>query len=88
VDCNSFAELGQHDWSGDAAMRGDRERVAGMVVDPVEDLDVGVIGQPPVGEVGLPALVGLFGGKPDIGGLGAPLRCRCHQAYGAEVTVD
>jgi len=88
VDCNSFAELGQHDGSGDAAMHGDRERVAGVVVDPVEDLHVSAIGQPPVGEVRLPALVGLLGGKPDIGGLGAPLRCRCHQACGAEVTVD
>jgi hypothetical protein len=59
-----------------------------VVIDPVEDLHVGAIGQPPVGEVGLPALVGLFGGEPDVGGLGAALRCRCHQARGAQVAVD
>ena len=49
-----FAEFSQDDRAGDAAVRGDRERVAGVVVDPVEDLDVGAVGQPPVGEVGLP----------------------------------
>jgi hypothetical protein len=31
---------------------------AGMVVDEVEDLDVSAIRQEPVGDVGLPALVG------------------------------
>lgn len=30
-----------------------------MVVEPVEDLNIGAVGQGPVGEVGLPALVGL-----------------------------
>jgi hypothetical protein len=30
----------------------------GVVVDDVEDFDVAVIGQAPVGDVGLPALVG------------------------------
>ena len=83
-----FAEFGQNDRSGDAAVRGDRQRVAGMVVNPVEDLHVSAIGEPPVGEVGLPALVGLLGGKPDIRGLWAPLWCRCHQACGAQVPVD
>ena len=45
VGGNGFAELGQHDGSGDAAVGGDRERVAGVVVDPVEDLHVGAIGR-------------------------------------------
>jgi hypothetical protein len=62
---------------------GDRESVAGVVVDPVQDFDVGVIGEPPVGEVGLPAFVGLFGGKPDVGGFGSLLRCGFDQPGGA-----
>ncbi|WP_264033155.1 hypothetical protein, partial [Mycobacterium fragae] len=39
--------------------------VAGVVIDPAQDLGVGAIGEPPVGEVGLPAFIGLFGGEPD-----------------------
>lgn len=35
----------------------------GVVVDDVEDFDVAVIGQAPVGDVGLPALVGQVGSK-------------------------
>jgi len=34
-----------------------------VVVFDVEDLDVGAVGQPPVGDVGLPPLVGLLGGE-------------------------
>jgi hypothetical protein len=45
-----FAEFGQDDWAGDAAVGGHRQSVAGVVVGPVEDLHVGVIGQPPVGD--------------------------------------
>jgi hypothetical protein len=47
-----------HGGSGDA---GDGQ--AGVVVDDVEDLHFGVIGQPPVGDVGLPQLVGLGGAE-------------------------
>ena len=46
------------------------------------------VGEPPVGEVGLPALVGQFGGKPDVGGLGSPLGCGCRRACGAQMAVD
>ena len=60
--------------AGDAAVGGDRERVAGVVVEPGQDLGVGAVGEPPVGEVGLPAFVGLFGGEADVGGLGPFLR--------------
>ena len=35
----------------------------GVVVDPVEDLGVGAVDQRPLGDVGVPALVGLFGGE-------------------------
>jgi hypothetical protein len=41
---------------GDKGPGGDEE--AGVVIDDVEDLDLGAIGEGPVGGVGLPALVG------------------------------
>jgi len=44
--------------AGDAVVGGDGQCVAGVVVDPAEDLDVAVVGEAVVGEVGLPALVG------------------------------
>ena len=54
----ALRNVGQNDGAGDAAVRGDRQGVAGVVVDEAQDLHVGFIGEPPVGEVGLPALVG------------------------------
>ena len=42
-----------------------------MVVEPVEDFDLGAVGQGPVGEVGLPAFVGLVGGEAVVGAFGA-----------------
>jgi hypothetical protein len=47
----------------------------GVVVDPVEDLGVGAVDQRPLGDVGLPALVGLFGGEA-VGLLSSRL-CGC-----------
>jgi hypothetical protein len=44
---------------------------AGGVVDDVEDLDLGVIGQLPVGDVGLPAFVGLGGLESSPWGAGS-----------------
>ena len=41
-----------------------------MVVEPVDDFHAGAVGALPVGEVGLPALVGLVGFEPPIGALG------------------
>ena len=57
----------------------DRQRVAGdgqaaVVVDDVEDLDGGAVGEVPVGGVGLPALVGLVGFEADQRRLRAFLR--------------
>ena len=71
---NGVAEFGKDDGAGDAHVCGDGQGVAGVVVDPAQDFGVGVISEPPVGEVGLPALIGLFGGEADVGGLGAFLR--------------
>ena len=50
-------------------MAGDGQ--AGVVVDDVEDLDVGVVGQLAVGDVGLPALVGLGGLESSPRGAGS-----------------
>ena len=55
------------DWAGDAAVGGDRERVAGVVVDPAQDLGVGAVSEAVVGEVGLPGFVGLVGLEADVG---------------------
>lgn len=41
------------------------EEVAGVVVEPVQDLDVGAVAQVPVGEVGLPGLVRESGFETD-----------------------
>jgi hypothetical protein len=82
-----FAELGEDAGAGDAAMRGDRQGVAGVVVELAQDLHVGVIGQPPVGEVGLPALIRLLGGKTDVGRLGPFLRGRGDQPGRGQMPV-
>jgi hypothetical protein len=42
----------------------------------VEDLDVAAIGEGPVGDVGLPALVGLGGFEADVAALGSLVRLR------------
>jgi hypothetical protein len=85
VFLTGFAEPREHDRAGDAVGGGDREGVAGVVVEPGQDLAVGSWaaigpGEPVVGEVGLPALVGLVGLESDVGGLGLLLRLRSHQA--------
>jgi hypothetical protein len=47
---------------------------SGVVVDDVEDLDVCAVGQRPVGDVGLPALVGLLGFEAEVGALRSLVR--------------
>ena len=64
------AERGEDGGSGDGAVGGDGQGVAGVVVEPGEDLGVGAVGESVVGEVGLPGLVGLFGLEPDVAGSG------------------
>lgn len=44
--------------AGDDAVAGDVEQVSGVVVNEQQDVGVGAVGEFPVGEVGLPALVG------------------------------
>lgn len=55
MGCGGFGEFGQDDRCGDAPVCGQGDGVAGVVVDPAEDLYVGTAGEAPVGEVGLPA---------------------------------
>ena len=79
------AEGGEHDRAGDPVVGGDVQGVAGVVVEPGHDLDVGAgravgVGEPVVGEVGLPGLVGLLGLEPDVGGLGSLRGVRGDQA--------
>ena len=42
----------------------------GVIVDHVQDLDLGAVGQAPVGDVGLPSLVRQIGFEPDERGAG------------------
>ena len=45
-----------------------------MVIDDVEDLDVDALAEVPMGDVELPAFVGLFCLEPDVAALGAFVR--------------
>ena len=55
------AEGGHDVLAGDRGVGGQAQGVAGVVIEPGQDLGVGAVGQGPVGEVGLPALVGQVG---------------------------
>ena len=80
------AERGEHDQSSDAGVRGDREGLAGVVVEPGDDLDIDAGGEAVVGEVGLPGFIRLFGFETDVGGLrlllwfGSDLVCAAHDS--------
>jgi hypothetical protein len=51
----------------------------GVVVENVQDLHLGPIGEPPVSDVGLPAFVGLLGAEPVLAGPWPFLRLRHHK---------
>ena len=74
--------------AGDRGVGGAAEQVAGVVVEPVEDLDVGAVGEAPVGEVGLPALVGLGGVEAAVGGAGSFAWLGDDQAGGVQDAAD
>jgi len=88
VQASGLPEGGQHDGAGDPGVRGDVQRQPGVVVEPGDDLGVGAGGQPVVGEVRLPGLVGLFGGEADEGGLGPLRRLGGYRASPGEDPVD
>jgi len=85
---DGVAEGGHDGGSGDALVGGDGECVAGVVVEPGEDLDVLAVGEAVVGEVGLPGFVGLFGLEADVGGLRFLLRLRDDKVVSAQDPVD
>jgi hypothetical protein len=76
------------DRSGDAGPGGQVQGGAGVVVEPGEDLGVGGVGEPVVGEVGLPGLVGKGCLEADLGRAGPFLGLRDDQAVGSEVAAD
>ena len=47
-----------------------------MIIDHVQDLDLGAAGEPPVGDISLPALVRHLGTEPDEGAPGSLLGLR------------
>ena len=60
----------------------------GVVVEPVQDLHVGAVGQRPVGDVGLPAFVGLLGGEAEVAALRAFVRLRGDEPAGGQDPPD
>jgi hypothetical protein len=88
-----FGEAGQHDLRGDPGVGGDVQGVAGVVVEPGDDLHVGTggavgVGEPVVGEVGLPGLVRLVGFEPEVGALRSLRRVRDDLAIADQDPVD
>ncbi len=59
-----------------------------MVIKPVDDFNVTAISESPVGEVGLPTLVGLVGFEAEIRRLGTLLGFRDDQALSFENAAD
>jgi hypothetical protein len=59
-----------------------------VVVEPVEDLHIAAVSQAPVGEVRLPAFVGLFGGEAVIGAAWSFAWLRGDQAVVAQDAPD
>ena len=74
--------------AGDTAVGGDRDGVAGVVVEPAEDLDVAAVGEAVVGEVGLPRLVRQVGLEADVGRARAFRRLDLGQTVAAQGAVD
>jgi hypothetical protein len=61
---------------------------AGVVVEDVQDLSGGVIGQIPVGDVGLPEFVGFFGGEVYPGAAGSFLWLCCDDAAAGQDALN
>ena len=74
--------------AGDPVPGGDRQGVAGVVIEPGQDLGAGATGERVMGEVGLPALVRLLSLEPDVGGLRPLGWLGDHQAGPGQVPAD
>ncbi|MDF2745952.1 MAG: hypothetical protein K0S98_236 [Propionibacteriaceae bacterium] len=88
IDAGSGQEGSDHGLASDPSTREASKQVAGVVVEPVDDLHAGAVGYLPVGEIRLPALVGLVGLESTIGAFGSLLRFRADQPRGGENTTD
>ena len=81
-------ETGDDVRAGHAVIGGAIQQVLGVVVEPVEDLGISAISQSPMREIGLPALVGLIGGKANVGAFRAFAWLRIDQAVMAQDAAD
>lgn len=81
-------ERGDDVVAGDRVVCGAGQQVAGVVIEPVQDLHVGAVGEVPVGEVGLPGLVGLRRFEPDVRGPRPLLGLRGDQPGGVQDAAD
>jgi hypothetical protein len=59
-----------------------------VIIEPVEDLDVAAVGQGPVGDIGLPAFIGLLGLETDVGAFGPFTRPRGDQGVVVQDAPD
>ena len=85
---SGVGEAGDNVGARDAAVGDAGQQVAGVVIEPVEDFGVGAIGELPVGEVRLPAFVGLGGFKAAVRALGAFAWLRGDQAVVVQDAPD
>ena len=93
MDGNDFPEAAEDGPSGDPPVSRDRQCLAGVVIQPGEDLHMGAGGtrpgrEPIVGEVGLPALVGLVGLEANVGRTWFLLGLRGNQARLGQIAAD
>jgi hypothetical protein len=93
MDGNGFPEAAEDGPSRDPPMSRDRQSLAGVVIQPGEDLHMGTGGtrrrhEPIVGEVGLPALVGLIGLEANRGRTWFHLGLRGNQAGLGQIAAD
>ena len=88
MDVDRGAEDIDDDVAGHRRVDGAAQSEAGVVVEEREDLDVGAVGQGPVGEVGLPALVRQVRLEPQVGALGSLARFRRDQPFAGQDPPD
>lgn len=69
---------------GDSRVGADVQGVAGVVIEPGDDLGICALGQRVVGEVGLSGLIGLLGLEADVGAFRALRRCGCDLTLAGE----
>src|SRR5947209_13798117 len=69
-------------------MRRAGEQVAGVIIEPVQDLDIGPVLKAPVDEVRLPHLVWLRHLKPRVGGPWALSGLRADQLQGIQAALS